>query len=250
MSTKVSIKIGIRAIILLTVASCLYYIIVCSVKRSYSSKEVTTRKPLHPNFTFHLKNGFAYNGDLSEEFEAQSRFVRFSRPTSVFEAIESDGYTPTRLSVNIFDQNIETQAENTLAESLSAKLSAVFDKAKDDEAEESSNETTSVRFLVPNVVHYIIFGKDLQFTFTNYLSYLSVERFIQPDKIFVHGDNIPSGQWWNLTIQNVRNIYHVNRTYSRRAPNGMPFKYAAHISDYLRTEILLRKYSLLNPILQ
>src|SRR6218665_1774732 len=104
-----------------------------------------------------------------------------------------------------------------------------------------TNETKLV-LKVPNVVHYVFLGSDLSFTFTNYLSYRSVDRFIKPDQIFVHGDHVPSGKWWNRTIVEVQNIYHIKRTYSNKAPNGELYKYPAHISDYMRTETLLSEY--------
>ena len=96
-------------------------------------------------------------------------------------------------------------------------------------------------FRVPNVVHYVFLGSDLNFTFVNYLSYRSVERFIKPNQIFVHGDHTPDGKWWNRTVEEVKNIYHVKRTYTRKAPNGQPYRFPAHISDYMRAETLLSK---------
>lgn len=234
MSTNLSTKIAIRAFLLLIVASCLYY-----VKPTwYWSQAVTTIRPLSPDLKFQLRNEFTY-GDLSEEFEVQASVSRLN--TDVFETLKSDGYNPIALSMNILGRNIKKQAGNISAENLKQTFSAVLNNATDAEVKVSMSKSTSLTFLVPNVVHYIIFGTDQNFTFTHYLSFLSVERFIQPEQIFVHGDKIPSGHWWNLTLYHVRNIYHVKRTYSRTAPNGKAFKFAAHVSDYLRTEILLRK---------
>lgn len=231
MSKKLSNKIAFRAFLLLIVASCLYY-----VKPTwYWSQAVAT---ISPNLQFQVRNEFTY-GDLSEEFEVQASVSRLN--TDVFEALKSDGYNPIALSMNTLGRNIQKQAETISAENLNQTFSAVLNNATGAEVKVSRSKSTSLTLLVPNVVHYIIFGTDQNFTFTHYLSFLSVERFIQPEKIFVHGDNIPSGHWWNLTIYNVRNIYHVKRTYSRTAPNGKAFKFAAHVSDYLRTEILLRK---------
>ena len=105
-----------------------------------------------------------------------------------------------------------------------------------------SKNCTKQKVIVPNVVHYVFIGSDFEFKFMTYLSFLSVERFLKPAQIFIHGNVIPSGKWWNVTVEQVRNIYHVQRSLPERAPNGQPFKYTAHVSDYMRAEILLREY--------
>src|SRR6218665_120048 len=225
-------------IFLLTFLGFLYYILVFYVVGlRYRPQISTTRKC--PDLQLHRRNKFGY-GDLTEEFEA--RASDFWPSTDVLKAIESDGYTPVALSMNILSKNIPKQTENTSAENQKATFPDGLNNATHDGVDASMNVSSTLTFLVPNVVHYIAFGTDLNFTFVNYLSYLSVERFIQPEYIFLHGDSIPNGPWWNLTLHNVRNIYHVKRKFSQRSPNGKVFKYPAHISDYLRTEIMLRKY--------
>jgi len=99
--------------------------------------------------------------------------------------------------------------------------------------------------IVPNVVHYVWLGTDLDFTFINYLSFRSVHRFIRPQFIFVYGEQGPRGTWWERTVKEVDNIYHVFRAAPLVAPSGNKFKYKAHASDLLRTQIICGKYCLI-----
>lgn len=95
--------------------------------------------------------------------------------------------------------------------------------------------------VVPRVVHYVFLGSDLEFTLVNYLSILSVERFVKPAQVLVHGDTAPGGRWWDRALRDVKNLYHVKRAYMDTAPNERPLKYMAHASDYIRADILMRE---------
>jgi hypothetical protein len=88
------------------------------------------------------------------------------------------------------------------------------------------------------VVHYVWFGHDLDFKFIHYLSFLSVHRYLAPDAIFVHGELGPRGQWWDRVTLDVGNVYHVNRSSPKTAPSGSQFKFAAHASDLVRTQVI------------
>jgi len=200
---------------------------------------------------------FRINRDLSAEFgEAGDNAVdRFN----VLEALKRDGYTPVavskavvnipRLESTIVCSNVSqttkgtTQPTNVTQNPLRAGSKELNnDSSSNNRCNPVDGQGNSMQNVkVPNVVHYVVLGSDLTFTFINYLSYRSVDRFIRPDQIFVHGDHTPSGKWWNRTIDEVKNIYHVKRKYSDKAPNGIPFKFPAHISDYVRAEILLSK---------
>ena len=98
------------------------------------------------------------------------------------------------------------------------------------------------KYVVPNVVHYIRFGKRLRFRFAlmHYISYVSVHKFIKPDYIFVHGDTLPLGLWWNRTLAEVPNIYHVF-VKGETGVNGKKFFHASQHSNLLRLYILLGK---------
>ena len=94
------------------------------------------------------------------------------------------------------------------------------------------------KYVVPNVVHYIHFSNQSRFRFMQYISYVSVHKFIKPDYIFVHGDTLPLGLWWNRTLAKVPNIYHVF-VKGITAVNGKKFYHPTQHSNLLRLYILL-----------
>ena len=94
------------------------------------------------------------------------------------------------------------------------------------------------QYKVPNVVHYIRFGKAMPFDMQQYLSYLSVQKFIQPQYIFVHGDALPRGEWWTRTLTEVSNIVHVPRKKPTTIFN-QDIGYIEHAADFARLQILI-----------
>lgn len=170
--------------------------------------------------------------DLTGEFKYAAG--NLTESFNVFRAIQQDGYLLTPMSV------VE-RTDDDDGEFYNGK----FEIGGDISSNVSSGEFQSQKLKVPNVVHYVYTGPGLRFTFVNYLSYRSAGRYIRPDQIFVHGDHAPSGPWWNRTVREVKDIYHVKRIPSKTAPNGKAYIYQAHISDFMRTEILLRRYCLL-----
>lgn len=155
------------------------------------------------------------------------------RKSSVLTAIRADGYNLTLCSKKFVSYGGSHRQTNN-----NGKITSVV-KALLNFTEEVLSSADPI---VPNVVHYVLIGPNLTFTFVNYLSFLSVERFLKPEQIFVHGDSTPTGHWWNLTLRQVKNIYHVERPYVKTAVNGQPFRFVAHASDYIRAKVLLRKY--------
>lgn len=110
--------------------------------------------------------------------------------------------------------------------------------------ERSSNGTDvgsgdSSESVVPSVVHYVWLSDDLTFSSINYLSFLSVERFLRPDFIFVFGETPQNGVWWQRVVAEVHCLYHVRVDRPRVSPNGKPFKFLAHSSDFLRFDLRL-----------
>ncbi len=99
-------------------------------------------------------------------------------------------------------------------------------------------------YLVPNIVHYV-YGYPLAntpMTFLMYISFLSVQRFIRPRYIFIHGDALPSGEWWNRTISDVDNIFFVNMT--SRMPShvfGGKILKPVQTSDIVRWDVIYSK---------
>lgn len=58
-------------------------------------------------------------------------------------------------------------------------------------------------YIVPNIVHYIWFGKDRSLTFINYVSMRSAYFVQKPEKIFIHCDHLPVGVWWQKLQEEV-----------------------------------------------
>ena len=96
------------------------------------------------------------------------------------------------------------------------------------------------RYVVPNVVHYIHLGRGMTFTFISYLSFLSARKFIKPDYIFLHGDTLPTGSWWERTLLDVPNIYHVH-VRGILGIRGKRFRFPTQHSNLLRLFIMLGK---------
>ncbi|KAK2153640.1 hypothetical protein LSH36_291g09030 [Paralvinella palmiformis] len=100
--------------------------------------------------------------------------------------------------------------------------------------------------LVPNIVHYIIFGEE-EFSFLNYLSFKSTDLFLKPNFIFVHGDYSflsNRGFWWNKMLGDVSNVFCV-RWPQVRSIQRQKVRYLAHMSDIVRLLIIQGKVSVL-----
>ena len=92
---------------------------------------------------------------------------------------------------------------------------------------------------VPRVVHYIVFGAS-EMSLEMFISMLSVKRFIRPCLILIHGDAVPTGQYWRAILHLVRNIVHV-RYEKPTEIFGRAIKHLAHSSDVARLRILSGK---------
>ena len=112
------------------------------------------------------------------------------------------------------------------------------------------NNTTvkaSASLVVANVVHYILFKKsgnnmkNFKFLFQHYLSFRSVHQFIRPRYIFLHGDSVPEGEWWQRTLQEVDNLYHVYCEKPTKI-HGKPIRFVQHAADIKRLTLLIGKY--------
>ncbi|XP_071089511.1 uncharacterized protein [Haliotis cracherodii] len=102
-----------------------------------------------------------------------------------------------------------------------------------------TNAFTEETYLVPNVIHYIWFGKETHFHLHMFLCIYSAFINQKPDHIFFHYDHLPKGTWWQTLT------FAVNLTLVRTAPPtsvfGRPINVVEHQSDVARLEIL-RKY--------
>lgn len=99
------------------------------------------------------------------------------------------------------------------------------------------NQCCKDDLLVPNVVHYVRYGKG-DLSFFEFVSFLSVVRFVRPCVILIHGDALPTGDYWTYILNLSPNIVHV-----RRDPPqfifGEKISYKEHASDIMRIEALL-----------
>ena len=96
---------------------------------------------------------------------------------------------------------------------------------------------------VPNIVHYVNFGSR-EFSFLNFISFLSVHRFIDPRFIYIHGDGLPHGYWWNKTRQEVPRLFFVPREKAVRV-QGYKLPWIEHSSDILRFQTIYGKLAAL-----
>lgn len=93
---------------------------------------------------------------------------------------------------------------------------------------------------MPNVVHYVWFAdeaKPHKMTFLEYLSFRSVATFQCPSYIVIHGNGLPSGDWWRRTLTDIPNIYHAFRERPAQM-HGVNFADVRHASDFTRIDIL------------
>jgi hypothetical protein len=100
----------------------------------------------------------------------------------------------------------------------------------------TANPPATYNAMIPNIVHYISLGSR-PFSFLNFLSVLSVHQFVSPRFIYVHGDGLPSGYWWNRTLHTVPRIYFVPRQRTLRV-QGYKVPWIEHSSDLLRLQTI------------
>ena len=93
---------------------------------------------------------------------------------------------------------------------------------------------------VPKIVHYVSLGCNRVFTFANYLSVLSVHRFIKPGRIYFHGDCTPKGPWWQRTTDTIPNMYFRQRNRTKLI-QGKPPRWVEHETDIIRLQVILGK---------
>lgn len=95
--------------------------------------------------------------------------------------------------------------------------------------------------LAPNIAHIIWTNKD-PMSFTFYLCVLSLLDVAKVDRVFIHGDGPPSGQYWDL-IKDHSSLRLVRRTLFHKRFEyiyGQKVKNMAHVTDLWRLDILHR----------
>ena len=100
------------------------------------------------------------------------------------------------------------------------------------------NQCCSSTLPVPNVVHYVLYNKK-ELTFFEFVSFISVLRFVRPCVIMIHGNSVPSGLYWNFIINLYPNIVHVYRDV-KPTLFDQKVTFIEHFSDVWRVKALLR----------
>lgn len=209
----------------------------------YSRKLLNTRRLDIDSHNIEISNNLNAYKDLSFEFENDIKSSSIENSFNILDALEKDGCKPVPVSLYFNRCHKSRKHENCLE----------AESTKKDCSVKSSDETIATEltesFVVPNVFHYIFLGSNWDFTFLCYLSFRSLERFVKPEKIFIFGNVVLTGKWWNLTVEEVKNIYYVKvpcgsasvlGNFLQSAPSGKPYAYKQHSADVLRLEILLR----------
>lgn len=104
----------------------------------------------------------------------------------------------------------------------------------------TSKSNRTVGGMVPNVVHYVNFGGavNIAFEFVHHLSILSVHKFVKPERIYFHGDAVPTGEWWEKALRDVDNVYYQHWP-RLKTIQGSSIEYPHHESDIIRLLVLL-----------
>ena len=89
---------------------------------------------------------------------------------------------------------------------------------------------------IPNIVHYVYFGK-WKMSFLEYLSFKSVDKHLRPKYLFIHGDTTISGHWWTKIKKEVANVYMVPWERPLKI-QGKRITKPEHCADITRIQIL------------
>lgn len=92
-------------------------------------------------------------------------------------------------------------------------------------------------YLVPNIVHFIWFGKEKTMTFVNYISILSAYKIQKPEILRLHCDHLPVGDYWNrLQSEVTLDVVHHDPP---KTIHGHKLSHVFHQGDVAKMEILL-----------
>ena len=90
---------------------------------------------------------------------------------------------------------------------------------------------------IPKIVHYVWFGQN-DINYSMFLSFLSTQKFVKPQKIFIYVDTNKSRPYFDKMVAygNVHIVYYgsVPTIFQKRIAKTL------HVSDIIRAEILLR----------
>jgi hypothetical protein len=92
--------------------------------------------------------------------------------------------------------------------------------------------------LVPNIVHYVRYNMSV-LKFYEFVSFISVIRFIKPCAILIHGNMLPTGQYWRFVLAISPIVIHVHRV-PPSIISGQKVYFKAHAGDVMRIEALIK----------
>ena len=90
---------------------------------------------------------------------------------------------------------------------------------------------------IPKIVHYVWYH-EAQMTYSMYLSILSALYIVRPERIYVHGDQLLKGQYWDKIKVHPKVIGIYRETPRQIYGNAILFTH--HKSDVIRAEVLLK----------
>ena len=92
------------------------------------------------------------------------------------------------------------------------------------------------KYLVPNIVHFIWFGRHKEMSFENYISISSAHKIHRPELIMLHCDHLPVGDWWKRLQKEVNpEVHHME------PPNeihGQVLNHVYHQGDVAKLQVL------------
>ena len=91
---------------------------------------------------------------------------------------------------------------------------------------------------IPNVIHYMTLDNK-EMTFLEWLAIRSAIHYLQPDKVYLHGEAEPVGEWYRKLREHHSTVvrFHLIPV-PKQTIFGMPLERMAHRSDFLRLAIL------------
>lgn len=89
--------------------------------------------------------------------------------------------------------------------------------------------------MIPNIVHFVYVG-GRPFSFIHFLAVYTAWKVNQPDLIYFHHTELPSGHWW----EKARPFLALHRVEPVTEIYGNPVEYPAHKADVIRLAMLER----------
>lgn len=125
----------------------------------------------------------------------------------------------------------------TLRVEESGNTSAMSQRLLKDLPQGFSLSSAEDQFVVPNIVHFIWFGKNKEMCFINYVSMLSAHKIQKPDVLMLHCNFLPVGEYWEKLWREVP-IKIVHRE-PPESIHGQKLLHMYHKGDVAKMEILL-----------